>query len=109
MSGPPSVNQLSLTAQVLEIQPLRHTPSGQAVLEMLLEHESQAVEAGIARQIQLTLRAVAMGDIALLLAGTALGTPLSITGFLAPRRKGSERLVLHIQQAGRLAPGDWVA
>lgn len=110
MSGTHSVNQFSLTAQVLEVQPLRHTPAGQAVLEMRLEHESEVVEAGVARRVSLTLPAVAIGDIALLLADTTLGTPLSIKGFLAPRRKGSDRLVLHIQQAGRLAPSDgWVA
>ena len=110
MPGTQDVNQFSLTAQVLEVQPLRYTPAGQAVLEMRLEHESEVVEAGVARRIALTLPAVAMGDIALLLADTTLGTPLSIKGFLAPRRKGSDKLVLHIQQAGRLAPTDvWVA
>ena len=110
MPGTRDVNQFSLTAQVLEIQPLRHTPAGQVVLEMRLEHESEVVEAGVARRISLTLAAVAIGDIAFLLADTTLGTPLSIKGFLAPRRKGSDRLVLHIQQAGRLAPSDgWVA
>lgn len=104
MLGTQSVNQFSLTAQVLEIQPIRHTPAGQAVLEMHLEHESDVVEAGVVRRVSMTLPAVAIGDTALLLAGTALGTALSIKGFLAPRRKGSEKLVLHIQQVGRLAP-----
>ncbi len=110
MPGTLGVNQLSLTAQVLETQPIRYTPAGQAVLEMRLEHESEVVEAGVARRVSLTLTAVAIGDIALLLADVALGAPLTIKGFLARKRKGSDRLVLHIQQAGRLAPSDgWVA
>jgi len=41
----------------------------------------------------------------LLLADTPLGASLSIEGFLAPARKGSNKLVLHIQQANRVFAG----
>lgn len=95
------MNQVTLSAVVLEVKPMRYTPAGLAALEMILEHESEVQEAGHQRRIELTVAAIALGDIALMLADTVLGTPLMIKGFLAPSRKGSSRLVLHIQQADR--------
>lgn len=93
------MNQLQIIATVLECQPLRYTPAGLPVLEMVLEHSSQVIEAGRPRQIQMTLPAMAMGDLARMLADTPLGRALRIQGFLAPTRKGSGRLRLHMQQA----------
>jgi len=72
---------------------------------MLLAHESEVIEAGHSRRIELSISAVALGDIALLLSDTPLGATLAIEGFLAPVRKGSTKLVLHIQQADRAYPG----
>jgi len=107
------VNQLRLSATVLEIAPLRHTPAGQPVQELVLHHASQVQQADAPRDIALHLHAVAMGDVALMLAGTPLGTELWLEGFLAPRRQlkrgqaksglpntaqTSGKLVLHIQQ-----------
>ena len=97
------MNQLQIIATVLECQPLRYTPAGLPVLEMVLEHESKVVEAGRPRHVQLTIPAIAMGDLARMLAGTSMGTALRIEGFLASTRKGSSRLRLHLQQA---APTD---
>lgn len=94
------MNRLQIIATVLECQPLRYTPAGLAVLEMLLAHESEVTEAGRPRQVELTIPALAMGDLARMLNGTPLGTALRIEGFLAPTRKGSSRLRLHMQQAG---------
>jgi primosomal replication protein N len=94
-----SVNRFQLVATVLECQPLRYTPAGLPVLEMVLEHGSQVTEAGRPRQIQMTIPAVAMGDLARMLANTAMGSAWRLEGFLAPTRKGSSRLRLHLQQA----------
>ena len=93
------MNRVQLSASVLECKPLRYTPAGLPVLEMVLEHASQVVEAGRPRQVNLTIAAVAMGDLARRMADTALGTALRLEGFLAPTRKGSSRLCLHLQQA----------
>lgn len=96
------MNQVLLTAQVLEVKPLRYTPAGLPAIEMNLSHESEVMEAGVVRRIEMMIPAVALGDIALLLADTAMGEALSIEGFLAPTRKGSNKVVLHIQQASRV-------
>ncbi len=100
------MNQLVLLARIAAIQPLRHTPAGLPVLELSLHHESTPEQAGHTRQISFELPAVAIGDIALLLRDQALGSLLQFTGFMAPRRKGSARLVLHIQQIRIGAPRD---
>lgn len=97
------MNRLHIRATVLECQPLRYTPAGVPVLEMLLDHESEVAEAGGRRKVALTMPAVAMGDLAHMLGGTALGTALHIEGFLAPTRKGSSRLRLHMQHAAPVA------
>jgi len=90
---------LNATAQ--EVKALRYTPAGLPVVEILLAHTSQVQEAGRARRVAFELSALALGDAALLLADTPLGARLQLRGFLAPARKGSSKIVLHIQQALR--------
>ena len=75
------MNRLELSARVLECEPLRHTPAGLPALELLLAHESEVIEAGLPRRVELTLQAVALGDLALMLKGIALGTELQVVGF----------------------------
>ena len=99
------MNRLEIIGQVLECEPLRHTPAGLPALEMVLAHESEVVEAGHPRRVELTVQAVALGDLASMLAGTQLGTVLHVQGFLAPARKGSTRLRLHMQQARPIQAG----
>ena len=98
-----------MTATALEVKPLRYTPAGLPAIEMILNHESEVLEAGHMRRVELVLPAVALGDIALLLADTPLGAALSIEGFLAPTRKGSNKMVLHTQQANRVFANDATA
>lgn len=93
------MNQVQLCATVLECQPMRYTPAGVPVVEMQLEHGSEVIEAGRPRRVEMVLPALAMGDLARMLANTPLGTVLQLQGFLAPTRKGSSRLRLHLQQA----------
>lgn len=67
------MNTLELSARVLECGAMRHTPAGLPALELLLVHESEVVEAGHPRRVELTISAVALGDLALLLADTRWG------------------------------------
>jgi len=99
------VNRIVLSASVVEIQPLRYTPAGVAALELTLEHESEVQEAQQNRRVTFQAQAIAMGSTAHLLADTPLGARLELEGFLAAARKGSSRLVLHIQKAARSYPG----
>jgi Primosomal replication protein N len=101
----PEVNRVHLAAVVVEIQPLRYTPAGVPALELMLEHESQVIEAGQARRVNFQAPAIALGDVANLLVDTPLGAMLELEGFLAASRMGSTKLVLHIQSVQRAFPG----
>ncbi|MFT0534131.1 primosomal replication protein N [Castellaniella hirudinis] len=92
------MNRVELAVRLLEIPPMRHTPAGLPVLRLPLAHESQVIEAGLERRVSMEFKAVALGDVALELAGKPVGSQVRMVGFLAPQRQGSDRLVLHIQQ-----------
>jgi primosomal replication protein N len=100
------MNQVELSAQVLERESVRYTPAGLPALEMLLSHLSEVVEAGHPRRVELTIAAVALGDLALMLADVQLGAVLQVQGFLAPVRKDSVKLKLHLQRVTRVAAGE---
>ena len=61
----------------------------------------RAVEAGFERKLDFEFDAIAVGDIAGQLAEIALGTELTLDGFLAPTSRRSKRIRLHITQYAR--------
>ena len=100
------MNRLALQAQVLECEALRYTPAGVPVLDMLLRHESDVTEAGRERHLDMTITAVALGDLALMLVNVKVGSMLVIEGFIAPVRKDAVKLRLHMQQVRILTAGE---
>jgi len=90
------LNQLALSARIAEASALRYTPAGLPAVELRLEHESEACEAGQTRQVKAAIKAVAFGVTAEALAAQALGTQWRFDGFLATPRNGKHP-VLHIQ------------
>jgi primosomal replication protein N len=96
------VNQLQLYAAVIEREPVRYTPAGVPVLNCTLSHCSQAVEAGVARQVEITIPAIAAGELSGALAVRALGCIAHFSGFLARLRRNSRTLVFHITELHEL-------
>lgn len=90
------MNQLALSARIAEASALRYTPAGLPAVDLQLEHESQASEAGQSRQVKVAIKAVAFGAMAEALVAQALGTQWRFNGFLATPRNGKHP-VLHIQ------------
>jgi primosomal replication protein N len=90
------VNQLALTARIVEMGAPRHTPAGLPALDLRLEHESLIHEAGQPRQVKAALKAVALGVLAERLGAAALGSGGRFTGFLASPRN-ARSVVFHIQ------------
>ena len=90
------MNQTILSARIAEAKPLRYTPAGLPALDLRLEHESEALEAGQKRQVKAEIRAVAFGTDAETLSRQAIGSAYRFTGFLAAFRNGKHP-VLHIQ------------
>ena len=92
----PGLNELRLDARVAEVLPLRRTPAGVPVASCMLAHESKQVEAGLTREVSVELQAVALGDLAAVLAAATPGGAMRITGFLAAKSLRSRTPVLHL-------------
>lgn len=101
-----NVNCLQMSATLIERTALRYTPAGIPVIEAQLQHRSQAVEAGIGRQLDFAFAAIAIGDTARQLAKEDLGENLQLSGFIAPRSRRSSRLLVHVLEFTRCASAD---
>lgn len=93
-----SSNHALLIGQVQQLQPLRYTPAGVAVLSLELAHRSEVRHDQFRRQLNFDFEVLAVGALAQQLADIAVGTELRCQGFFAPKHKSSSFLVLHIQQ-----------
>jgi primosomal replication protein N len=89
-------NRLVIAASLVELKAPRYTPAGVPVAELKLRHGSKQVEAGVERDVECELAAVAIGDLAKLIQGAKLGDMLQATGFVANRGKSARQLVLHL-------------
>ncbi|NML85377.1 primosomal replication protein N [Polaromonas sp.] len=90
------MNHVELTACIAELSPLRYTPAGIPAVNVILEHESEILETGVARKVKLTVKAVAFGTLAEQTAQLTLGKAFRFTGFLVNART-SKGIVFHIQ------------
>lgn len=90
------MNQFQLVACIAERDILRYTPAGLPIVTAKLLHSSQQTEAGIVRQIEFDIPALAAGEIAGKFNHAALGEIFQFTGFLARKSRNSRTLVFHI-------------
>ena len=60
-----------------------------------MQHQSQAVEAGASRAVELEIDAVAFESEARMVAAMPLGSGIRVEGFLSAKRKGAKKVVLH--------------
>lgn len=90
------MNRLLIDAEIVERDAMRHTPAGIPVVNFTLLHQSQQIEAGVERQVDCILAAMAAGNLAEQLAALALGSTYRFAGFLAKKSKSSKSLVFHI-------------
>lgn len=91
-------NCLSLLAKVIGKEATRYTPAGIAVVKLALQHEGAQQEAGAARQVGFEISAYALGSAAKAAEQVQLGQLVQVQGFLAPTRKGTKLLNLHITE-----------
>ncbi|HMS27926.1 MAG TPA: primosomal replication protein N [Burkholderiaceae bacterium] len=96
------MNQLKLTACIEEVSGLRYTPAGLPALNLTLSHASQVQEANVNRQVNLSMKAVAIGAIAETLVKQAIGSQWKFTGFLGTALRGKS-VVFHIQEIAAAA------
>jgi primosomal replication protein N len=90
------VNQLQIVAVISEREILRYTPAGVPIVAANLLHQSEQMEAGVARSIDFEMLALAAGEISGRFAQAELGAAYQFTGFLAKKNRNSKSLVFHI-------------
>ena len=78
------------------LEAIRYTPAGIPLLSFVLQHVSEQTEAGLKRNVECEVNAVAIGELAN--SNIQLGSSLKAKGFLAKRSAKSTQLVLHIEQ-----------
>jgi primosomal replication protein N len=66
------------------------------IVNAMLHHSSQQMEAGIVRLTEFDVAALAAGDIAGRFGDAELGKTYQFTGFLAKKSRNSRSLVFHI-------------
>jgi primosomal replication protein N len=98
------VNQLRLIAAIAERDVLRYTPAGIPIVSAKLLHTSGQVEAGIPRQVEFEIVAIAAGEISGKLNKAELGVTMEFTGFLARKNRNSKSLVFHITDFDAYSP-----
>ena len=93
------MNAVALNGELAEIETLRHTPAGIPLLHFKLQHRSEQYEAGFKRRVECEMGAVAMGDVAVRLAGLKTGQTIRVSGFLNRKSRLSKQVILHAIQA----------
>lgn len=92
------MNQFKVVATIVEKSTLRYTPAGIPIATAILTHNAQQAQAGIQRQVEFEIAAIAAGDISKRFLDIELGTVLVFTGFLARKNRNSKSLVFHVTE-----------
>ncbi|WP_090176191.1 MULTISPECIES: primosomal replication protein N [unclassified Duganella] len=90
------MNQLQFIALIAERDAIRYTPAGMPIVNAVLQHRSQQVEAGIVRLSEFEITALAAGEISGRFSQTPLAGLYQFTGFLNKKSRNSKSLVFHI-------------
>lgn len=85
-----------IEGEVIEPEGLRYTPAGLTRVAFKLRHTSMQQEAGMQRQVQCVVPALALGKAAEQASHLQPGQQIRAEGFLAQRSLKSTQLVLHI-------------
>ena len=91
-----SSNRCVIEGEVIESEGLRYTPAGLARVAFKLRHSSMQQEAGMQRQVQCVVTALALGEAAQQVSRLQPGQMVRAEGFLAQRSLKIAQLVLHI-------------
>lgn len=89
-------NEIRLSARIIEKGELRYTPAGMPIIDLKIAHSSWQIEAGVKRQVEFQMEAVAMKELAQKLVNVEIDSSANFVGFLTRRSKSYSQLVLHI-------------
>jgi primosomal replication protein N len=89
------MNQLVLSATLIERAALRYTPAGLPALDLSLKHESEVLQDGVSRKVWFEIKARGIGLITDRLSRLELGSACEFSGFLGSQRNG-RGIVFHV-------------
>ena len=92
-------NQVALSGELAQVEPLRHTPAGIPLLHFKLVHRSRQIEAGLKRQVECEMSGVAMAEVAVTMSRLKAGQAVRVSGFLNRKNRMSAQLILHAAAA----------
>ena len=90
------LNRIELAGVLVERQALRFTPAGVPVVEGVLRHQSEQLEAGSPRRVDCEVRLIALAAVARSLQAVEPGAGLVLGGFLAARSRHGKQLQMHV-------------
>jgi primosomal replication protein N len=91
------VNQVVLTAQLVERACQRYTPAGLPALDVKLAHSEPTEHNGALRTVSFEIHATALGDTVTALNRLDIGATARFSGFLAKQRNG-RGVMFHLRQ-----------
>jgi primosomal replication protein N len=97
-----AVNEVTLSGELVGREMLRYTPAGIPILDAKLAHRCEVTQAGHRRQVEFDIALSFAGPMAQSAEHLQLGQAISASGFLAPRRRLSKSLVLHVTRFAAL-------
>lgn len=89
-------NRLEIDGEIVALDQLRYTPAGIPILTITFRHTSIQDEAGMKRQAECEIQAVAMAELAKQAQSLSIGEKIKVAGFLARKSLKNDRLMLHI-------------
>ena len=90
------LNRVDLTGILIERKALRFTPAKVPVVECVIGHGSEQIEAGCPRRVECEIQAIGLGETAKWLQAASPGVKVHVTGFLAAKSQNSRQLRLHV-------------
>lgn len=88
-------NQFEVDATIETIGQMRYTPAGILAVDLVLQHESELLEAGQKRQVKLYIKAVAFAEQAYQIQNTNILLRQRYMGFLASQGR-KKQVVFHV-------------
>ncbi|MDD5180657.1 MAG: primosomal replication protein N [Gallionellaceae bacterium] len=95
-SGCSGCNRFVVDGELVELDGLRYTPAGVARVALKIRNVSTQQEAGMPRQVQCEIPALALGAAAEAACRLQTGQRVRAEGFLAQRSLRIAQLVMHI-------------
>jgi primosomal replication protein N len=89
-------NRFVVDGELVELDSLRYTPAGVARIALKIRNVSTQQEAGMPRQVQCEIPALALGAAARQASNLQIGQRVKAEGFIAQRSLRIAQLVMHI-------------